>query len=289
MYINPISYPGNKNRLLKEILPLFPQGIDTFVDVFCGSGVVGINSNCEFIKCNDISKQCLQILEYFYINSFEKIISELELIINSCGLTYSHRDGKTYKEKKHEGLSIINKDSYNKLKDLYNQDPSVDKLVVLAIYGFNHYIRFNKQGIFNVPVGKVDLSDSIYSNLYNFINFIKTKKISFSNYDFRNKDLYSDDSAIYYFDPPYFITTAPYNSSWSKQDEIDLLNLLDNLNSAGKRFCLSNVFLSNGKKNEELIDWSKKYKVFYLKRQYRNANYQKVNLTDSVEVLIRDF
>ena len=49
MIVNPISYPGNKNKLLKEIVPLFPDDISAFVDVFCGSGVVGVNSAAKTI------------------------------------------------------------------------------------------------------------------------------------------------------------------------------------------------------------------------------------------------
>jgi len=38
-----------------------------------------------------------------------------------------------------------------------------------------------------------------------------------------------------------------------------------------------------------LKEWAKKYHIERLRRQYRNANYQKVNITDSIEVLIRNY
>ena len=290
MIKNPISYPGNKNKLLKEIIPLFPKEINVFVDVFCGSGVVGVNSNAKNINCNDISKHCLDVLKYFYFFSFAKIISDLEKIIVNYNLTYSRTKEKGfYKEIKHEGLSLYNKDGYNQLKEDYNEEPSVDKLVVLLIYGFNHYMRFNSKGEFNVPVGKVDLSKSIYKDLEIFVNYIKSKDIIFTNSDFRNKNLYINQDALYYFDPPYLVTTAPYNSHWNETDEIELLKVLDELNDRGVKFALSNVLLSNGKENVILKEWSRKYNVIKLKRQYRNANYQKINITDTVEVLIVNY
>ena len=162
----------------------------------------------------------------------------------------------------------------------------MDKLVVLLIYGFNHYLRFNK---FNVPVGKVDLSNSIYKNLKAFVEGIKTKDIHFSNLDFRNPELYSKEESFYYFDPPYLITTAPYNNHWSVETEKELLSLLDRLNFENKKFALSNVILSNGKENLLLKEWSKKYNIVFLNRQYRNANYQKKNITDTIEVLIKNY
>ena len=85
------------------------------------------------------------------------------------------------------------------------------------------------------------------------------------------------------------ITTAPYNLDWSEKDEEDLLNVLDQLDEENKKFCLSNVFLSNGKENKKLIEWSKKYKTVLMKRQYRNANYQKINITDTIEVIVKNF
>lgn len=290
MFINPISYPGNKNKLLSQITAEIPHETEVFVDIFCGSGVVGVNSPAKNIILNDISKQALELLNFFYTENFENIVSKIEDIINKYQLTYTRQHSKGfYIEYNHEGLSKYNKEAYNELKKDYNQDRSVDKLLVLLIYGFNHYIRFNKKGLFNVPVGKVDFSDSIYKALEAFVNHIKTKEICLSNKDFRDETLYADKNALYYFDPPYLITTAPYNQIWTEKEEKELLYILDSLNEQKIKFMLSNVLLSNGKENIMLKEWSKKYIVLPIKRQYRNANYQKINITDTNEVLIKNF
>ena len=39
------------------------------------------------------------------------------------------------------------------------------KFLVLIIYGFNHQIRFNSSGDFNMPVGKRDFNGAIRKNL----------------------------------------------------------------------------------------------------------------------------
>ena len=288
--INPISYPGNKNKLVKYIQPYIPSNLDTFVDVFCGSAVVAVNSSAKKIICNDISIDTIQILKYFYSTNFEAILSSLESIIFSYNLTYSRIKPKGfYKEIKHEGLSIYNKNSYNKLKQDYNDDKTIDKLIILLIYGFNHYIRFNSKGRFNIPVGKVDFSKSIYTNLKKFVTEIKKLNIKFSTKDFRNKNLYLNKRAFYYFDPPYLITSAPYNNKWNEKDEKDLFEILDSLNKSNTKFALSNVLTSNGKRNHLLIEWSKKYNIINMHRQYRNANYQKINIEDTKEVLITNY
>lgn len=290
MIINPISYPGNKNRLLKEIIPLLPNDIHSFVDVFCGSGVVGVNSIANNVYCNDNNPYTIEVLRYFYENDFQLITTELERIIDAYGLTYSRIKAKgTYIEYKHEGLSLYNKDGYNRLKEDYNKKHETNKLVALLIYGFNHYLRFNSKGDFNVPVGKVDLSKSIYDNLKSFVEGIKYKHLIFSTLDYSENWLYEVHEAFYYFDPPYLVTTAPYNSFWNVDEEAKLLSLLNRLNEEHKRFALSNVFLSNGKKNNMLIEWAKNYHVHYMRRQYRNANYQKINITDTIEVLVTNY
>ena len=193
MIVNPISYPGNKNKLLSQIIPELPNNCSQIVEIFCGSGVVSINSNINNILLNDISIHAIDLLNYFYTTSFENIISQIENIIFEYKLTYTYKEGKAnYIELKHEGLSNYNREGYQKLKNDYNKQNDINKLIVLLIYGFNHYIRFNNDNQFNVPVGKVDLSSSIYKNLKLFVNHIKSKNISFSNKDFREQSLYQD-------------------------------------------------------------------------------------------------
>ena len=290
MFINPISYPGNKNQVLKQIVPAFPQDCSSFVDVFCGSGVVGVNSGYEHVVCNDINEYSLEVLRYFYEHSFDEVIAGLEAIIEEYGLTYSRVMPKgTYVEHRHEGLSLYNKEGYMRLKDDYNRQHDTLKLITLLIYGFNHYLRFNRDGQFNVPVGKVDLSGSIYSNLQSFIPGIKPVVLTFSCKDFREQSLYEDQNAIYYFDPPYLVTSAPYNVGWGIDEEKALLAILSDLNRRGIRFALSNVLLSNGKTNELLKEWARDYRIIPIRRQYRHANYQKKNVTDTEEVLVVNY
>ena len=50
---SPLNYVGGKYRLLSQIIPLFPDKIDTFVDLFGGGFNVGINVNANRIIYND--------------------------------------------------------------------------------------------------------------------------------------------------------------------------------------------------------------------------------------------
>ena len=290
MINSPLNYTGNKFKLLNQLLPFLNNQADEFIDVFAGSGLVALNTDARNIVLNDNNKITIELLRYFKENESDKIICDMDKIIKKYGFTDSYRNGlSSYKEEKHEGLSKYNKEAFNKLKSDYNFNPSIDKLFALIVFGFNHYIRFNSKGLYNVPVGKVDYTASLREKTKQYSNALKNKKINISMKDFRDKSLYKNKNALYYFDPPYLITLAPYNVMWNENDEQDLLNLLDNLDKKGIKFALSNVIESNGKSNELLKEWSKKYKIHYLNRKYLNANYRKKNITIAKEVLITNY
>lgn len=289
MIVSPLNYPGNKARILKSLIPLFPQSTTTFVDIFCGSGIVGLNAKSKRLILNDKESRVIDLLRYFQGNSLDMILGEVDSLIAQYNLTDSKSKPKGfYKIHKNEGLSRHNKEGFLALRNSYNQNPSEAKFFVLILFGFNHFVRFNAQGAYNVPVGKMDFTQSLLDKTIDFINFLQSKNIAFSSVDFRDSALYKEGD-FFYFDPPYLITQAPYNASWNESDEKDLYEILDFLDSGGKRFALSNVLESNGKSNDLLKQWSAKYKTTPIKRQYKNANYQRKNLSQSMEVLITNY
>ena len=291
MINSPLNYAGNKAKLIKQIVELMPTDINVFVDAFCGSCLVAYNSGAKKIICNDVNKHILDLVQYLVNSDPETVISSMDNIIKKYSFTDSTNPNNEYVEVKHEGLSKYNKKPYEALKNDYNKNRNVELLFALVIFGFNHYLRFNSEGLFNVPVGKVDFSNSLRQKTREFINNSKKYKADFIVGSYLNENLYKnlDNNSFVYFDPPYLVTTAPYNSFWTQEDDIKLFDLFDKLSNRGLKVAMSNVFLSNGKENKKLIEWSRKYNVHILKRQYRNANYQKKNVTDSIEVLITNY
>ena len=67
-------------------------------------------------------------------------------------------------------------------------------------------------------------------------------------------------------------------------------SFLDKLNQKGVKFALSNVLEHKGLKNENLINWSKKYSITYIDYNYNNSNYHNKNIDKkTVEVLITNY
>ena len=282
---SPMNYTGGKYKLLPQIKPLFPTDIKMFVDLFTGGGNIAVNVNANKIIANDSEKHVIDIYKAFQngYDNVEEIIKTIESYIAKYN------------------LSIENAEGFNKLREDYNNSPfktnyiTSTMLYVLICYSFNHQFRFNSKGEFNMPFGKnrSQWNNNIKKNLTNFYKAITEKDIIFTNKDFR--ELKADKlkpNDFVYCDPPYLITCATYNEKdgWNEQCEKDLLNLLDNLNSKGVRFALSNVLFSKGKTNDILIEWSKKYNIHHLDYTYQNCSYHtKDKNSKPDEVLITNY
>lgn len=75
MFESPIAYVGSKRRLIKQLVPYFPKNIHNFLDTFCGSLTVSLNINAEYITCNDLCSELIDMYKQFDIN-YHKITSE---------------------------------------------------------------------------------------------------------------------------------------------------------------------------------------------------------------------
>lgn len=298
---SPLNYVGGKYKLLEQLTKRFPTEVNTFVDYFCGGGNVGVNMKANKVIAVDKEKYLINVLNLFKTYSYTQIIDKLDDIILQYNLSNSYIYGyKYYKCDSSAGLGSYNKDKYLKLREDYNKmkedsDEKTFKFLTLIIYGFNHQIRFNSAGEFNMPVGKRDFNGSIRKNLLAFCEKLRNKNVEFVNEDFKKfkiDNLTSEDFC--YFDPPYLLGDASYNenNNWTEKDEKDLLNYIDQLNKKNIKFALSNVTQHRGEKNNLLIDWAieNRYNINYLDYNYNNSNYHsksKNNITE--EVLITNY
>lgn len=90
---SPLNYVGGKTKLLPQILPLFPQNIGTFVDLFCGGANVCVNVKADKIVANDFDDKVIGIFQYFHDNSIESIVEYIEKTIEEYGLNKTNKEG----------------------------------------------------------------------------------------------------------------------------------------------------------------------------------------------------
>jgi len=277
---SPLNYTGGKFKLLSQLLPLFPQDMHTFVDLFCGGCNVGINVQADRVIFNDITPQLYDLYRQWQKDGYDNTIQYVENRIQ------------------HFQLSKTNEAGFLQLRETYNAERDIRDLFVLIAYAFNHQIRFNSAGNFNMPFGRnrSEFNKTMKKNLEDFVNQIVSSTYVFMNQSFEQLDLSALTPADFvYCDPPYLITTASYNENdgWNEACEYKLLGLLDQCNARGIRFGLSNVLENKGRKNDILIEWIDKnnYKVHHLHMTYGNCNYhaldKSVGTTD--EVLITNY
>ena len=297
---SPLNYTGGKYRLLPQFENLFPKDIDTFVDFFCGGGNVAINSNAKKIIAIDKETNLIKILELFKNYDYMDIVNKLDSIIEKYNLSNTYKNGyEFYGQDSSSGLGNYNKKYYLNLRNDYNHMKDSEEkdfiFLTLVIFAFNHQIRFNSKGEFNMPVGKRDFNSSIRKNLLDFCRKLVVKNISFVNTDYKNFEIDSlTEKDFCYFDPPYYLGDASYNENdgWNENKEKELLNYLNKVNKHGIKFALSNVTEHKGLKNEILIDWAieNQYNIHNLNYNYSNSNYHiKDKNQVTKEVLITNY
>lgn len=255
--LGAIPYTGNKQSLLKDIIPLFPN-YSRFVDCFCGGLSISLNVKGPVLS-NDIQKELIDMYESMKTTKFEDVL--------------------ILKEK--YNLSDSNKDAYLNLRNDYNNSKNPILLFLLIQHSFSNMIRFHN-GKFNSPFGRRTFTRNTEKRWNNF----KSKEINFSSNHYSMLDI--NDNDFVYCDPPYLITQASYNAFWDDVEEKRLLSWLDSLNNRGIKFCLSNVICHRGLKNNILIDWMKSYEVIYLDKNYKFNQHHSDKKT-TVEVLIRNY
>ncbi len=299
---SPLNYTGGKYKLLPQMLPLFPQNISTFVDLFCGGCNVAVNVKAKKNICNDIDENLIGLLKYIQSVSVNKFLEKIFIIIKTFNLSDSSENGYDfYKCDSYSGLGKYNKEKFLVLRNHFNSLNKTDEnyfayLYTLIVFSFNNQIRFNSNGQFNLPVGKRDFNAKMQEKLRIFAETLSTYDFQFLNVDFSSIDFRAlDKNSFIYVDPPYLITCATYNekSAWNEDIEKKLLSFLDNLTACGIRFALSNVLSSNGKHNCILEKWLKEnptYNCHHLIYSYKNSNYHKKNISkEAKEVLITNY
>ena len=274
---SPLNYTGGKYKLLPQILPYFPNDINTFIDSFAGGCNVGINVKANNIICNDSNKVVIDLMHNWNRLNSEQALKILEQTINKYNLSKTNEEG------------------FKNIRQDYNDgNKSWNIFYAMLTNAFNYQIRFSKQGNYNMPFGRnrSSFNPTLKKNFIKYIDKLNNINISFTNEDFRDVKMDNlNNNDFVYCDPPYLISCASYNEQdgWNKDCEKDLLNLLDSLNNKGIKFALSNVLENKGKSNDILKDWCKKYNTIHLNNTYGNCNYhakdKSSNNTDEVLII----
>ncbi|QHJ78924.1 MAG: hypothetical protein [Caudoviricetes sp.] len=257
--LGAIPYTGNKQNLLNDIIPHFPE-YSRFIDCFCGGLSVSMNVKGPVVS-NDIQTELIQMYEWMKDASYDDLLSLKDEL----------------------NLTATNKQAYLDARELYNKTKRSDILFLLIQHSFSNMLRYSA-GKFNVSFGYRTFTRNTFKRWNNF----QSKDIQFENKHYEDLEIKNGD--FIYCDPPYLITDAAYNAHWSEAEEQKLLSWLDSLHKRGIKFCVSNVLEHQGKTNEILTRWSSNYQIVELSKKYVFNHHHTSNKDMTTrEVLIKNY
>ena len=279
---SPLFYVGDKYKLIREIRTHFPGHINRLIEPFVGGGSVMMNVDADSYLLNDIDNYVIDLHRTLsaYVGRQNEFMDELYGIIDQYGLSLSYRNDVVPQKLKRAFPKTYyahhNKGAYQNMKAdfIAGGQRDMTRLYLLLIYGFNHMLRFNRRGIFNLPVGNVDFNRNVYEALSDYFHLLAQKRVQWHNEDFRvflgNIQYEADD--LVYLDPPYLITFSEYNKLWNEDTERDLLALLDDLGNRNVRFAISNVTQYRGRTNNIFLEWAREYTCHPIQSNYISFN-----------------
>ena len=279
---SPLFYVGDKYKLVREIRTHFPLHINRLIEPFVGGGSVMLNVDADGYLLNDIDSCVISLHRMLqgYIGREGEFMDELYAIIDQYGLSLSLRCDVVPKDLKaaypKTYYARFNKTGYQRMKADFIADGQQDmkRLYLLLIYGFNHMLRFNGKGQFNLPVGNVDFNKNVQDALSDYFRLLSQKQAEWYNEDYRQflGGINFKEGDLVYLDPPYLITFSEYNKLWNENTERALLALLNNLNGRGVNFAISNVTHYRGRTNTLFQEWSAQYHTHSIKSNYISFN-----------------
>jgi DNA adenine methylase Dam len=254
----PFNYAGNKYFMFEELKTFFPDSIETFVDLMCGSGMVGINSECNKLILNDIDKNMINCLKEIKNNTLLKNI---------------------------ENIKINNIDDYNDIRDSFNQVNNVYKFYMLVHYGFNQNPIYDKNNNFVTCYsnGKTYFNQELKNRISPFSKLMNLKPIEFYNKSFEFVyDLNLNKNDFVFIDPPYNGTFTTYNTIWDNNKDFLLFKLLDYLNKKNIKFGITNTTRNNN--IEVLVN---KYNIKTINKSKHKI--KNIHNNDSEEIFIYNY
>jgi DNA adenine methylase len=235
----PLCYPfvkwaGGKTQLLSQLYALAPPEFDRYFEPFLGGGAM------FFYLISDKNKRFTAYLSDInseLINSYIAVKDNVEKLIKFL--------------KRHEtGYKKDPAEYYYKLRSndkIYNDTERAARFVALNRTCYNGLYRVNRNGKFNVPLGKYKsplICNS--SNLRNVSLALRYSKATIKVIDYKEILENAKEGDFIYLDPPYNpVSSTAYftkytNSGFDNQDQKELAHVFRKLNDRTCKVLLSN-------------------------------------------------
>jgi site-specific DNA-adenine methylase len=294
---SPLNYMGGKAKLLPYLVPMFPNNVDVFVDMFMGGANISVNVLSNRVHSYEVEYWNCDLFSYLKSNTLEHCLQVISDVQAVYGLAQSVSDI--------EG----NRLGFNLLRDSLNTLPMEERhplhIFVLTTQSFLNQLRYgaNRRIVSSFGCSDSSLGDKRKPAIKYFsptLRVVFTKfwevlqglDIVFNNASFNTIDLNDyKEGDFFYADPPYYVSSHLYNDGWTESNFRELLKFLDDLTYRGIKFGLSEVMLHRGIENIIMRDWanSNNYNVFKMPKNYSKALTGTIKQGTSEEVYISNY
>lgn len=250
-----LKWAGGKGQLLNKIELIYPfdENITKYAEPFVGGGAVLF----DILNKYDLNEIYISDINSELINTYKIIQNNIDELIY---LLWEYHNEYIYLDDEDRKMY------YNYKRDLFNEmDTTLDSIrkAALMIFlnktCFNGLYRVNKNGIFNVPMGKYKnpcICDE--ENLRKVSEKLQNVKIVCG--DYRESRDFIDNHTFVYFDPPYRPITKTSNftsytkDSFTDDNQIELGKFVDEMDKRGAKIAISSSDPKNINPEDNFMD-----------------------------------
>lgn len=250
-----LKWAGGKGQLLNKIELIYPfdENITKYAEPFVGGGAVLF----DILNKYDLDEIYISDINLELINTYNVIQNNIDELIY---LLWEYHHEYIYLDEEDRKMY------YNYKRDLFNEmnttSYSIRKAALMIFLNktcFNGLYRVNKQGLFNVPMGKYKnpcICDE--ENLRNVSAKLQNVKIVCG--DYRESRDFIDNHTFVYFDPPYRPITKTSNftsytkDSFTDDNQIELGKFVDEMDKRGAKIAISSSDPKNINPEDNFMD-----------------------------------
>lgn len=227
-----IKWAGGKGQLIPQIIRLIPTKFSRYFEPFLGGGAV-------FFQLASLDRNAfLSDINYELINAYKVIKNHVEELI--LALIYHQNEYNKSPKKYYYHL----RDS----TDVMNKINKAARFIALNKTCYNGLYRVNKNGLFNVPIGRYKNPIICDANNLRKMSVVLKRSGSYLGVSDYKKILVekAERDDFVYLDPPFYpiSNTANFtsytNNGFSLEDQKELATIFDELTGKGCKVLLSN-------------------------------------------------
>lgn len=228
-----LKWVGGKAQLLSQFEQYYPKDFNNYFEPFIGGGALFFNLSPTKAHINDVNATLISTYKNIK-NKPEEVMKILKKLENE----YKNRNEENQKE------------LFYKIRDEFNNTSNTELkksayLIFLNKTCFNGMYRENSKGGFNTPFGKAKNPTILdRENILLVSKVLKHTKLTSVSFEKAVAEAKKGD--FVYFDPPYhpLTETAKFTSyhkdSFTKEDQLKLRDVFDELDKRGCYVMLSN-------------------------------------------------